>query len=138
MLNTRIIPILLLKNGGLVKIIKFSKPQYLGDPINAIKIFNDKGIDELILLDIDATIKKNEPDYKLLEKISSECFMPLCYGGGITKIEQIRRIINIGIEKISLNTYAYINNGFVKECSELFGSQSIVVSIDVKKKLFND
>lgn len=133
MLKTRVIPCLLLKNGGLVKTIKFKNPKYVGDPINAIRIFNDKGVDELILLDITATIEGRKPPFKLISEIASECFMPLGYGGGIRDLKDIKEIFSLGVEKVIINTYALENPYFIKEASDLYGSQSIVVSIDVKK-----
>lgn len=136
MLQTRIIPILLLKNQGLVKSIKFKNEKYIGDPINAIKIFNEKEVDELIILDIMASINKKEPNYELIKDFASECFMPLCYGGGVNNISQMEKIYSLGIEKISLNTVAIENINLIKEASCNFGSQSIVVSLDIKKGLF--
>lgn len=133
MIFNRIIPSLLLHQGGLVKTIKFKKPNYIGDPINAVKIFNDKEVDELMFLDIDATVERREPNYTLIEEIASECFIPLCYGGGVKSIEQMKRIFAIGVEKISLSSIAIDNPNLIKEASELFGSQSIVVMLDIKK-----
>jgi imidazole glycerol-phosphate synthase subunit HisF len=129
----RIIPCLLLRNNGLVKTIKFRESTYIGDPINTIKIFNEKEVDELIFLDIDATKLKKDPPYDLIRNIASECFMPFSYGGGINSIQQIEKIINSGAEKIIINSSAYLKKGFVKEASDHFGSSTIVVSIDVKK-----
>jgi len=134
--NPRVIPVLLLKNSGLVKTVQFKNPVYVGDPINAVKIFNDKEVDELIFLDITAGITKKGPPLKLIADIAGECFMPLCYGGGIKNIEQIREILNLGVEKVSINTHAAKNSGFIREASEKFGSSTIVVSIDVKKNFF--
>jgi len=136
MLESRLIPILLLKNHGLVKTTKFENPKYIGDPINAIKIFNDKEVDELILLDIEASKEKKNIDFKLISNIASECFMPLCYGGGIKDIDSIRKILQLGVEKIAINSYAFENPDFIKEAALLFGSSSIVISVDVKKNLF--
>jgi len=136
MLRTRVIPCLLLKNKGLVKTVKFKDPKYVGDPINAVKIFNDKEVDELIFLDINATIENRKPNFKLISDIASECFMPFSYGGGIRDLSDAKKLFNIGIEKIIINSYAYENTSFIKEASELFGSQSIVISIDVRKNLF--
>lgn len=129
----RIIPCLLLKNKGLVKTKRFSEPTYVGDPINTIRIFNEKEVDELIFLDIDATILKKDPQYDLIKNISSECFMPFAYGGGIQSLQQIEKIINSGAEKIILNSYAFLNRDFLKDAVKNFGSSTIVVSIDVKK-----
>jgi len=136
MLKTRVIPVLLLHNKGLVKTVKFKSPKYIGDPINAIKIFNEKEVDELIFLDIDASKENREPDFKLIEDFASECFMPVCYGGGITSIEQIKKLFALGIEKVSLNISTLTGENLIKEAVSLFGSQSIVVAIDIKKTFF--
>ncbi len=136
MLQTRVIPVLLLKNRGLVKTVKFKNPKYVGDPLNAIKIFNEKEVDELIFLDIEASKKGTEPNYEIIKDFASECFMPVCYGGGITNIEQIKKIFTLGIEKISINTIAIRNEQIIKQAVELFGSQSIVVTVDIKKSIF--
>lgn len=136
MLKTRVIPVLLLKDGGLVKTLKFEKPKYLGDPINAVKIFNEKEVDELVLLDISATLERREPNYDLIRDIASECFMPLSYGGGITELEQIRRLLEIGIEKVVLNTAALVKPNFVADAAKAFGSSTIVVSVDVRKNIW--
>jgi cyclase len=133
MFRPRVIPCLLLKNKGLVKTIKFKDPAYVGDPINAIKIFNEKEVDELILLDISATVNNTLPDLDMIEKIASESFMPVCYGGGIRSSEMMRIILSIGIEKISISGYAIENPNFIKEAADKFGSQSVVACIDVKK-----
>jgi cyclase len=130
---TRVIPCLLLKNKGLVKTINFKNPTYLGDPINIVKIFNDKEVDELVLLDITATIERRKPDFKLIAQIASECFMPLGYGGGIRCLEDIRQLLTIGLEKVIINSYAVESPSFIKLAADEVGSQSIVVSIDVKK-----
>ena len=135
MLSTRVIPVLLLSGKGLIKTVQFKSPVYIGDPLNAVKVFNDKEVDELIFLDILASKKNLPPDYKLIEAIASECFMPVCYGGGISSIEQIKRILSLGIEKVSLNNQVLNNSNLIKEAAAVFGSQSIVVSIDVKKKI---
>lgn len=133
MLKTRLIPCLLLKNKGLVKTIKFKNPVYLGDPINAVRIFNDKKADELIFLDIAATIEKKDIQFELIANIASECFMPFSYGGGIKTIDNIRNILRCGVEKVIINSHAFDCPEFIREASDLFGSQSIVVSIDVKR-----
>ena len=133
MLKHRVIPTLLLKNGGLVKTLKFKTPKYVGDPINAIRIFNEKEVDELIVLDIEASRLNKEPNYTLIEQFASECFMPLSYGGGIKTIEQAKRLFSLGIEKISIQNEAYINIDFINELASKFGNQSIVISIDIKK-----
>lgn len=132
MLKHRVIPALLLREGGLVKTQKFGKHKYVGDPINAIRIFNEKEVDELVVLDIDASRQGREPDYGLIESIAAECFMPLSYGGGISTIEQARRIFSSGVEKVILQTSVLSNLKLVTEIAERFGSQSVVVSVDVK------
>lgn len=129
----RIIPTLLIDDRDLIKTIQFGKRTYLGDPVNAVKIFNRKGIDELSILDIGATKNNREPDYELLKDIASEAFMPLSYGGGITSFEQIHSLLTIGYEKVVLNTSAVKNPELITKAADQFGSQSIVVSIDAKK-----
>ncbi len=136
MIRPRVIPCLLLKNEGLVKTVKFKDPKYLGDPINIVRIFNDKEVDELIFLDITATIENRRPNFALLEKITSECFMPLGYGGGIRDMDDIKRLLKIGVEKIILNTAAVQNPSLIREAANYAGSQAVVISIDVKKSLF--
>ncbi|MES2847804.1 MAG: AglZ/HisF2 family acetamidino modification protein [Bacteroidota bacterium] len=133
MLKHRVIPCLLLRNGGLVKTLKFADAKYVGDPINAIRIFNDKEVDELMVLDITASKEKKEPNYALIEQFASECFMPLSYGGGIKNMEQAQRLFNSGIEKICLQTSVLDDLSLVKNLSDKWGSSSILVSIDVKK-----
>jgi cyclase len=129
----RIIPILLLKGDGLVKGIGFKAHKYLGDPINAVKIFNDKEVDELMFLDIEASLKERKPNVEFIRKLADECYMPFGVGGGIRDVEQIRDILEAGAEKVSINTGAVKNPELIKEASSIFGSQSIVVSIDVRK-----
>lgn len=138
MLRYRIIPTLLLHDKGLYKTVKYSikKGKYVGDPINAIKIFNDKGVDELIFLDIDASKEKRGPDFNMLKNIATECFMPVGYGGGITTMEQVKQIFQIGIEKVILNSVLLEDLSLLKSASENFGSQSIVATVDIKKNLF--
>jgi cyclase len=136
MFRPRVIPCLLLKNKGLVKTVKFTEPKYLGDPINIVRIFNDKEVDELIFLDITATVERKKPPFKLLSEIASECFMPLGYGGGINNLEDIRTILSLGVEKIAINSAAVETPSFVSAAADRVGSQSIVVSIDVKKNFF--
>ena len=133
MLKNRVIPTLLIQEEGLVKTFKFNTPKYVGDPLNAIKIFNDKEVDELIVLDIDASQLNRGPNYGLIEQFASECFMPLCYGGGIRTLEQAKKLFSLGIEKISIQSEAYTSLGFIKKLSDIFGSQSIVVMLDIKK-----
>lgn len=132
----RIIPCLLLRDHGLVKTVKFNKSTYIGDPINAVKIFNEKEVDELVFLDIDASRKNMEPPYQVIRDIATECFMPFCYGGGIKSIDQIREIIASGAEKVAINSAAYYNPELIREAAEIFGSSTIVVSIDYRKNLF--
>lgn len=136
MLTPRIIPCLLVHNKGLVKTVKFKDAKYVGDPINAVKIFNEKESDELMVLDIDATVEGREPDYKMIENLATECRMPLCYGGGIKTVEQATRIFNLGVEKIALSSAVIENLKLVSDISKEVGSQSVVVVIDVKKKMF--
>lgn len=135
MISYRVIPVLLLQDGGLVKTRKFKKPTYVGDPINAIKIFNEKEVDELVFLDIDASKEKRGPDFALLKQIASECFMPLGYGGGIRSLADVNRIFSIGIEKVIFNTASFTNKLLIKEAAKEAGNQSVVVSIDIKKNL---
>lgn len=136
MLRPRIIPVLLLKDSGLVKTIKFKEPKYLGDPINTVKLFNDKNVDEIVILDITATIEGRKPLFNLIREIVSEAFMPVCYGGGINTLADIEAILSMGVEKVALNAAAADNPTFVSEASRLIGSQSVVVSMDVKKSFF--
>ncbi len=136
MLQNRYIPCLLLKDNGLVKTKNFKNPTYIGDPINTVRIFNEKEVDELIFLDIDATPKNKEPNYKLLAEIANECFMPLAYGGGIRTFEQAQKIFNIGIEKIAINSASHTNLKLISQIAEVYGSQAIIGVIDVKKNLF--
>jgi cyclase len=136
MVRTRVIPCLLLKNLGLVKTVRFKHPTYVGDPINAVRIFNDKEVDELVFLDITATRERRPPPFELIAKIASECFMPFCYGGGIRTMEHVTQLFTLGVEKIALNSTAAENPHFVNEVASVAGSQSVVVSIDVKRNLF--
>jgi cyclase len=129
-------PCLLLKNGALVKTVRFKDPGYIGDPINAVRIYNEKEVDELIFLDITATLENRQPPFDVLAQIASECFMPVAYGGGIRNLAEIETVLRIGIEKIALNSCAFENPQFVRSAADKFGSQAIVVSIDVRKKAF--
>lgn len=129
----RVIPILLLDDEGLVKTINFNKKTYLGDPVNTIKIFNDKEVDEIMLLDITVTRFNKEINYKFLYELAGECFIPLAYGGGIDNIESIVKIINIGFERVSLNSAAVSHPEFVREAALKFGSSTIIVSLDYKR-----
>jgi len=133
MLKHRVIPALLLRNHGLVKTTQFKDPKYVGDPINVIKIFNEKEVDELMLLDITASKECREPNYKVIEQIAGECFMPLAYGGGIRNLAQARHLFSLGVEKICLQTAVLENTNFIRELINEFGSQSVMVSLDVKK-----
>lgn len=132
----RVIPVLLLRNAGLVKTTLFKDPKYLGDPINAVKIFNDKEVDELIFLDILATPENRKPSLDFLKEIAEECFMPLSYGGGIKTIDEIKDILKVGIEKVIINTHAVEEKDFIKKAVERYGSSTICVSIDVKKNFW--
>tara|TARA_Y100001968_G_C19424324_1_gene753487 strand:+ start:1280 stop:2050 length:771 start_codon:yes stop_codon:yes gene_type:complete len=132
MLRPRIIPCLLVHNKGLCKTTNFSNHKYIGDPLNAVRIFNEKNVDEIIILDIDKTIQNEEPDYQLISDMARECRMPLCYGGGIKSPEQVERIISLGVEKVSLSSAAIENPGLIQECANRVGSQSIVITIDIK------
>lgn len=136
MRRTRVIPSLLLQKRGFYKTTKFKKPVYLGDPINILKIFNDKEVDEICILDIGATTSDLEPQIEYLTDLASECFMPLAYGGGISKVSQMSEIFANGFEKCIVNTAFHTNPSLVQEAANEFGSQSVVVSIDAKKKVF--
>lgn len=138
MKNNRLIPALLLKNGGLVKTIKFKKPSYVGDPINTIRIFNEKEVDEIIVIDINASQQKKEPNFKLIEEFAGECFMPLTYGGGIKNISQAKKLFSLGVEKICLQSAAFNNKKFISELVDTFGSQSIVLSVDIKRNFWKE
>jgi cyclase len=137
---------LLLQDKGLVKTIQFENPRYIGDPINAVRIFNDKEADELILLDIQVSrehgllgrLKKNTIPFTMIEKISHECLMPLTYGGGVGSLSDIGALFNAGVEKVAINTHAVYNPGLITEASDTFGRQSILVSIDVRKNAAGD
>ena len=134
MLRPRIIPCLLIHKGGLVKTQGFKSAKYVGDPINAVKIFNEKEADELVVLDIDASVNHAEPDYALIAKLAAECRMPLCYGGGITTAEQASRIIDLGVEKIALSAAAVTNPQLLTTIANAIGRQSVVAVLDVRKK----
>jgi len=133
MLHPRLIPCLLVQNGGLVKTVNFANPKYVGDPINAVRIFNEKEVDELVVLDIDATIKRDEPDYQLISHLASECRMPLCYGGGVQTVTQIEKIISLGVEKVAVSSAVIENPKLISDAAIRVGSQSLVVVIDVRK-----
>lgn len=136
MVLPRAIPVLLLQGLGLVKTVKFKKPVYLGDPRNVVRIFNEREVDELVLLDIEATPKGHPPQFELIQEIVSEAFMPVGYGGGIRSLDDAKRILHSGVEKIVINTHAITHPEFIEEAAAQFGSQSIVVCIDVRKGLF--
>lgn len=133
MLRPRIIPCLLIKNGGLVKTVRFDKPKYIGDPINAVRIFNEKEVDELIITDIDASTQNREPDYNLIRRIAAECRMPLCYAGGIRSPEQVERIISLGVEKVGISSSILSKPTLISDSAKRVGNQSIVAILDVKK-----
>ncbi len=135
MLRPRIIPCLLVHDKGLVKTVHFKNPKYVGDPLNAVRIFNEKECDELMVLDIDATREGTEPDYNMIRNLAAECRMPLCYGGGVKTAGQAQKIFNLGVEKIAISSAAIERPGLVREMAEQVGSQSVVVVLDVKKKL---
>jgi imidazole glycerol-phosphate synthase subunit HisF len=132
-LRHRIIPVLLLKDGGLYKTTKFGKPSYVGDPINAVKIFNDKEVDELIVIDIEATRVGRPPDFAMAEWLAEECFMPLCWGGGIRNADDAGQLFKLGIEKVSLQSAALANMDLVTQLAGRHGTQAVVVSVDVEK-----
>jgi cyclase len=133
MLRPRLIPCLLVHNGGLVKTVNFGAPKYVGDPINAVRIYNEKEVDELVVLDIDATVNSAEPDYQMISHLASECRMPLCYGGGVRTVAQIEKIISLGVEKVAVSSAAVENPTLIAEAAARVGRQSMVVVIDVKK-----
>lgn len=135
MLEPRIIPCLLFQNQGLVKTINFKKPRYIGDPVNAVRIFNAKEVDEMIFLDIDSTKLNQEIRLDLIRRLAAECFMPLAYGGGIRRVSDIKAILEAGVEKVIINSAFFENPLLVKEAARKFGSQSIVVAIDVREEL---
>ena len=133
MLRPRIIPCLLVHNGGLVKTTKFADPKYVGDPINAVRIFNEKEVDELIVVDIDASVKGCEPNYTLIKNLAAECRMPLCYGGGVTRVEQVEKIVSLGVEKVAISSAAVEKPAILSKAAEVVGNQSIVAVMDIKK-----
>jgi cyclase len=133
MLRPRIIPSLLIKNGGLVKTVNFGNPKYVGDPINAVKIFNEKEVDEIMVADIDASVHGKAPDYELIKNLAAECRMPLCYGGGVKSVEQVEAIISVGVEKVAISSAAVRTPDLIRQAVDVVGSQSIVVVMDVKQ-----
>lgn len=135
MLRPRITPCLLVHEGGLVKTVRFRDPTYVGDPINAVRIFNEKESDELVVLDIDATANGVTPDFEMIANLAAECRMPLCYGGGVTTVEQAKKIISLGVEKVALSAAAVADPGLISAISDAIGRQSTVVVIDVRKRI---
>ncbi len=135
MLKTRVIPCLLLRGRGLYKTVKFKNPKYVGDPVNAVKIFNEKEVDEIILLDIAATAERREPNFELIRDVASECFMPLTYGGAVSSLEHIRKLQRLGVEKVSLNSAAYRDRKTVAVACDTFGSSSVIAAIDTRKTI---
>ena len=135
MLETRLMPCLLMSNGALVKTVKFKGLTYVGDPVNAVRIFNQKEVDELILLDIHATTQNRGIDFDTIEKLASECFMPICYGGGVRSVDDMRKLFALGIEKVSLGAAAFEVPNLVRQAADEFGSQAVMVTLDVKKGL---
>ncbi len=133
MLRPRLIPCLLVHNSGLVKTVNFGNPKYVGDPINAVRIYNEKEVDELVVVDIDATVKGAEPDYQMISHLASECRAPLCYGGGVRTVAQIEKIISLGVEKVAVSSAAVENPKLISDAASRVGSQSVVVVIDIKK-----
>ncbi len=136
MLLNRVIPVLTIENNNLVKTVQFSKSKYIGDPLNAVRIFNEKEVDEIMLIDISATKNNREPNYELIESISGECLMPLSYGGGIRTLQQAKDIFALGVEKICLNNVALKDTLLISKLVNQFGSQSIIISIDIKRNIF--
>jgi cyclase len=133
MLRARVIPCLLVRNRGLVKTVKFSNDKYVGDPINAVRIFNEKEVDELFVIDIDASVQDRDPDFKMIGDLAAECRMPLCYGGGIKSAEQARRIMSLGVEKVALSSGIIERPELISELAKEVGSQSVVAVLDVRK-----
>lgn len=136
MTQARVIPCLLIRGNGLVKTRKYKDPVYIGDPVNAVRIFSDKEADEIVILDIDASKKGLEPNYELIAEIAGEAFMPLAYGGGVRNLEQIKRLIRAGVEKVVINTQATESMNAIQEAVKIFGSQAIVGAVDVRRKIF--
>jgi cyclase len=134
MLRSRISPCLLVHKKGLVKTVQFKDPKYVGDPINAVKIFNEKEVDELMVLDIDASVEGRGPDFTLIKNLAVECRMPFCYGGGVTTVEQAKKIINLGAEKVAISSAAIKDFNLIQKIGDAVGIQSVVVVLDAKKK----
>ena len=136
MLLPRIIPCLLIHKGGVVKTYKFDNPRYIGDPLNTVRIFNEKKVDEIMVLDIDCSVENSLPNINLIEKIAAECQMPLCYGGGIKNLNTAQHIFQLGVEKISLSSVVFENISLISSLAKTVGSQSVVVTLDIKKNIF--
>lgn len=136
-LRPRLIPCLLVKNGGLVKTVRFGYPKYVGDPLNAVRIFNEKEVDELMVLDIDATVQRREPNYDVIRTLAAQCHMPLCYGGGVKTVEHVQRLVGMGVEKVSVCSVAVEHPRFISEAASRVGSQSVVIVMDVKKRAWS-
>lgn len=134
MLRPRIIPCLLIQNGGLVKTLQFDNPKYVGDPVNAVKIFNEKSVDEIIIIDIDASRLGRAPNYKMIEQLANESRMPICYGGGIKNCEHAEKIVHMGVEKVAISSALFERPELIAELAETIGSQSVVGVMDVKKR----
>lgn len=134
--RTRVIPCLLLKGESLVKTVKFKEYNYIGDPVNTVRIFNELEVDELVFLDITASRENRKPNFKILENIANECFMPLAYGGGLNNFDDVKRVFNIGFEKVVINSANYSDPNLISQVAEVYGSQSIIASVDYKKNLF--
>lgn len=137
MLRSRITPVLLIHRNGLVKTVKFKDPKYVGDPLNAVKIFNEKEVDELIVLDIDRSAEGSNPDFRLIEKLAMECRMPLCYGGGIKTPQEALRLVNLGVEKVAMSNALVNEPSLAKEVADAVGQQSVVAVLDIKKSGWN-
>jgi imidazole glycerol-phosphate synthase subunit HisF len=135
MYQARVIPCLLLRGYGLVKTRKFKDAVYIGDPINAVRIFSEKEVDEIIVLDIDASREGHEPNYDLITQIAGECFMPMAYGGGVSTLDQVRRLIRSGVEKVVINSAAIESAKIITESADIFGSQAVVAAVDVRRTL---
>ncbi len=133
MLRPRIIPCLLVKDGGLVKTRNFAEPKYVGDPINAVKIFNEKEVDEITVLDIDASVERRDPDFELIKNLAAECRMPLCYGGGIKTVQQVEKLISLGVEKVAISSAFIHTPDLISDAAAAVGNQSVVVVMDVRK-----
>lgn len=136
MLRSRIIPCLLIHQKGLVKTVKFKNHKYVGDPINAVRIFNEKEVDELMVFDIDATVNNLSPNFDIIEKLANECRMPFCYGGGVKSVEHAKKIINLGAEKVAISSAVLENFSLCKKITKSIGVQSLVIVLDIKKNFF--